>query len=463
VIQLENDGVRWEVQPGFASLLQEVLKSPGRVVKESPAKRVTAHELGGRTFYLKRYRHASVPLRPFKFFFKASQARQEWRLARQLEPLGIPIVSHLALGERWALGLQESILVTEGFDGRPLEEVPDAEAGAVMAFVQRMHERGVLQEDLHAGNLLVSASGELRLVDLHGTVVKPSLTAAERATNLARLHISHPLPVPAEVQALGVRMRRKLLRDRSWRCFRHNREFAPKRIGGLRWNVRLPLLPPAARNILEGPDAFLRDRADILKGARSSTVGRADGLVLKRSNLRKVQSLLKDLFRISRARRAFHAAYHLELCGIMTPRPVAAAERRVLGFLIRSYLMMEEIQGATHLGAYLKRAGAPENRIIDQAARLLATLHEEGFSHRDLKETNLVLDENGKLFLIDLDALHFLETVPERRAALDLSRLARGVDKFPALTPAHRRRFLRLYCRVRKRTRVPRRDRENRG
>ena len=73
-----------------------------------------------------------------------------------------------------------------------------------------------------------------------------------------------------------------------------------------------------------------------------------------------------------------------------------------------------------------------------------------------MKETNLILGADGKLYLIDLDALNDLGSVPDARAALDLGRLARGVDKYPGVARGHRRRFLRVYCRVRKRTRVPR-------
>jgi tRNA A-37 threonylcarbamoyl transferase component Bud32 len=456
VSQFENDGVRWELQPGFAPLLKEVLNSPGEVVKESPAKLVTMHKAAGRTFYIKRYRHASVPFRPLKFFVKASQARQEWTLARQLESLGVPVVAHLALGERWGLGLQESLLITEGFAGKPLEQMFHPNPPAVVEFVRRMHERGVLQEDLHGGNILVSASGEMRLVDLHGTIIKPSLTAEERAGNLARLRVSFPLPVPAEVEALSVRMRRQLLRSRSRRCLRRNREFSPERAGGLTWWVRLPFLSQAVKEILNDPDGLLRNRAQILKGGRTSTVGRVDGVVLKRFNLRKMESLVKDLFRASRARRAFRAAYHLELLGLPTARPIAAADRRVCGLLLRSYLLMEEIVGATHLGAYLREGRAPEMKAVEQAARLIARLHEEGFSHRDLKESNLVLGADGRLYLLDLDGMNFFSTVPDVRAAADLQRLAHAMKQYGGVTPAHRARVLRVYCRTRNRMRVPR-------
>ena len=73
--------------------------------------------------------------------------------------------------------------------------------------------------------------------------------------------------------------------------------------------------------------------------------------------------------------------------------------------------------------------------------------------HGDLNERNLVLDVEGRLFLIDLDALDF---GTRARAALDLGRLARDMSKHAAVTRAHREAFLRHYCRARGLGRVPR-------
>lgn len=459
MIQLEKDGVRWEVQRDFADLLEAVLHSKPQPVKSSPVKAVTRHELAGRSFYVKRYQHSAVPLRSLKYLFQASQARQEWDLAQALEARAVPAVQHLALGERrsWT-GVQESILITEGFNGVPLEDAPDTDPAAVLAFVRQMHAAGVLQRDLHPGNLLVrspaggsSAPPEIRLVDLHGTVVKPALTREEQARNLARLSVSFELPVDRKIRRQAAAVRRRLWHDRSRRCLRHNREFAPLHAGGLRWWTRTPLLTEAARQILTDPDGFLARRAKILKPGRSSTVGLADGLVLKRYNLRKPANLLKDLFRPSKARRAYRRAYHLELAGVPTARIVATADRRWLGWLLRSYVLMEAIPGAIDLGQRLAQGGPPDPGLIRQAAELIGCLHREGLTHRDLKETNLVLDTKGRLHLLDLDGLEFVDMVDDARAEADLERFARGVNRFPAVQPEHRAIFLRHYRRARAR------------
>ena len=244
--------------------------------------------------------------------------------------------------------------------------------------------------------------------------------------------------------------------ERSKRCFFRNREFTRIRAGGLNWQVRVPFCSPAVERILSDPDGFLESRATMLKTGRTSTVGAADGLVLKRFNLRKLENLLKDLFRSSLAHRAFRKSYHLELVGIPTARSIATVDRRFFGFRVRSYLLMEEIRGAVDLMKYFRDGGKPGPKLVQDAARLIAELHEEGFSHRDLKESNLVIDGEGELHLIDLDGMTFLQNVPDARAALDLARLDLGVARYPAVTAKHRIHFLLAYCRSRGIKRIPR-------
>ena len=458
VIQRENDGVRWELQPDFAPFLDALLKSPGQMVKESPVKQVTVHQVGEKTFYIKRYLHHAVPLRSLKFYFKATQARQEWDLAQQLEARKIPIVRHVALGERrtWS-GVQESILVTEGFDGVEVDQVKDIAPEEVLKFVEIMHERGAMQEDLHLANLLVRKNPfELRLVDLHGTRVCDALSRDERQKNLALLRVFLPVRVSPEIEAQSRELRKRLLHERSRRCLRNNREFSAQRHGGLKWRVRLPFLNEAVLRVMEDPDGYLKTRATILKPGRTSTVGKADGVVLKRFNLRKIQNLFKDLFRPSRARRAFHKAYHLELAGVPTARPMAMAQRSAGGVLLRSYLLMEEIPGAKELGNWLKAGHSPDAALVRKLADTIARLHEEGFSHRDLKLSNLVLSEDENIFVLDLDGLKFVHNVSTRRAAADLERLERSVKKDFAGADVHRRLFIRIYCQARRLGKIPR-------
>jgi tRNA A-37 threonylcarbamoyl transferase component Bud32 len=178
--------------------------------------------------------------------------------------------------------------------------------------------------------------------------------------------------------------------------------------------------------------------------------------VLKRFNFRKVANLVKDFFRSSRARRAFRLGYHLELADIPIPRSIATADQRFGGILLRSYLIMEEIRGAIDLYAHIRAVPCPDRSLVRQAAELVAKLHEEGFSHRDLKLSNLVKDDNDRLFVLDLDGVRFMGAIPDSRAASDLRRLAQAVADCPGVTSAHRALFARTYCKARRLRKVPR-------
>jgi tRNA A-37 threonylcarbamoyl transferase component Bud32 len=225
----------------------------------------------------------------------------------------------------------------------------------------------------------------------------------------------------------------------------------------LRWHFRIRYFDEHLRSTLENPDAFFSRCVRLFKGPeRSSTVGSGHGLVLKRVNFRKPGNLCKDLFRRSRAIRAYRKAHHLELLGIASPRPVAAAERRWLGFLRNSYLVVEEVTGARDLGECLAEAKRVSPELLRRVADLVARLHQEGFSHRDLKETNLLVDSSGRPHLIDLDGLVFLMFTPEERAARDLARLGRAAAKYPSVTLPDRVVFLRRYCKARGLGHVPR-------
>jgi tRNA A-37 threonylcarbamoyl transferase component Bud32 len=463
VLRVKKAGVCWEMAPEFEPLLDTLLADPGRIIKETPAKLVTRHELRGGVYYIKRYRNAGLLFRSLKFLFKPSHARREWVLAHRIEALGIPVVRHLALGEkRSALGVQESLLITEEFDGEPLcfyaGRAEPAVQTALGHLLRRMHDQGILQFDLY-GNILVRPSPlELRRIDIYQAILKPSISDQERLDNLAFLNTEVPLTEhfwkayggdaaeAARTHARSLEMRREFYRNRARRCFRRNMDFEPKRVGPLRCWIRRQNQDERLHQVLEQPDRFLEEQARPLKRGRSATVGAANGLVVKRFNLRRASNLIKNCFRYSRARLAFLRAYHLELVGIPTPRGIAAADRRIGPFLIRSYFVMEEIADARDLTQF---HGDTRRAALD-LGRLLAKLHNEGFSHRDLKETNILFTLENRPVLIDLEGLVFCDRVPTERAAADLARFAKGAIKLAHFSRGDRLAFIRRYCKERK-------------
>lgn len=475
VILRDQDGIRWELAADFAPRLDRLFAGPAETVRSTAVRLITRHRLDGRVYYVKRYLHGSGVLIPAKYFFKSPASRMEWRVAPELIARGAEVVPHLAHGERWSWrGLVESILITEGREGfadvRTFRDVDPLKMQRTLGeFVRRIHQAGVLHRDLHVGNLLYSPlANAFCLVDVANVVLRPALSLEECVGNLVKLNLrlslipafyegyaSSEAGLKAEVdRRTEARFRSSLPRNAS-KCLLHGPGFAPRRMGDLKWQVRVERLGEGLAWILEDPDGFLAHGARLLKDGRSSTVGCRDGLVLKRSNPRKRRNFMLDLFRDSRARRAFRLARHLELVQIASPRPVATADRRRFGFPWCSYLVMDEIPGATSLQAW----GGNKRKAIRRVALMLARLHEEGFDHRDLKASNVVWDAQGQPCLLDLDGLRYVKRVPDRRAAGNLVRLAKAVLPVPhrggAVAGAGQPtrtdclRFLREYCRAR--------------
>ena len=123
---------------------------------------------------------------------------------------------------------------------------------------------------------------------------------------------------------------------------------------------------------------------------------------------------------------------------------IAVTEHRPLGLALRSYLVMEKIESATELAD----AAHDDPRLAKRLARLIGRMHAEGFTHRDLKASNVLVDGEGEPWLIDLDGLSFSGDVSARAAVSNLKRLERGLSGKPLDTTANRLRFLREYCRA---------------
>ncbi len=451
MIEEDLGGFHWELQPEFHSLLRRVWDADGEVVKESPHKLVTVHRVDHRVFYIKRYRHGTSRLRPLKYLFRKSPAWQEWRLATRLAARGIPIVAHLALGEhRRGPWLRESVLVTEEFPGDPLYAVAEAvDPAAVLRLVEQLHAGAVTHPDLHPGNILVSPDRhELRLVDLDGIRFVKRLHRRQQQRDLAFVRMFVPIPVSDEVRDLSERLRRRTYARRAKRAWKHNRGFQPVTLGALRWQVRTTDLTEELRTLLANPDLAMQSLSERFKSGRSSTVARWHGRVIKHLHPHRLRTRFADVFRRSRAWRAFRKAYHLELVGIPTARPVACGQRRRGRWLGPSYLVTDEIPGLEPLHL----AGPPTRQTIRQVATLVARLHDEGFSHRDLKTTNLLIDPSGQPYLLDMEGLRYVKRISRRRAVKDLARLGTGARAWvPDLSLADQVRFMKLYCAARQR------------
>lgn len=205
--------------------------------------------------------------------------------------------------------------------------------------------------------------------------------------------------------------------------------------------VRRPGGAPALDLILDDPDAILTTRTDIIKTSDCVTIGSFAGYVLKRWTSRGVTGLLKSCARRPKAERATLNALELIDAGIPTAVPVAWGVRRRWGIEASSMLVMEHLTGAVHLG----RWNGDRLPVIGRIGRLIGSLHRAGFMHRDLKPTNLLITPDGSPYLIDLDGLRRLGSVPSTGAVADIVKLARRMMELSTLSVKEAARFTKEY------------------
>jgi tRNA A-37 threonylcarbamoyl transferase component Bud32 len=227
-----------------------------------------------------------------------------------------------------------------------------------------------------------------------------------------------------------------------------------EKIGTLTWTVRTDESPTWWRAVLEDPEAWLREPAHHYKNSRNVTLARIRApspgqptLVLRRLNYGRWRHRFRDVFRRSRAERAFHSALAMEVAGLPVARALAVAALRRRRWPVRAYLLSREIQDARTLAQLARQAVPWPRSLVEALADLMARLHEAGFIHGDLKATNVLLTSAGQPWLIDFDGVRQYDRVPQSRAVADLARLFSGIPEAGGQeAPMTAARFLKRYC-----------------
>jgi serine/threonine protein kinase len=118
------------------------------------------------------------------------------------------------------------------------------------------------------------------------------------------------------------------------------------------------------------------------------------------------------------------------------------------------YLLTEAVPGAISLHDWLEGHTSDESdseflwqriSVARQLGLLLQRLHQQRFDHRDLKPTNLLLSDVGRVWLIDLDGIWRWPVLPRIRRVQNLARLWAGLAGRQQVTAADALRFLLAY------------------
>jgi len=295
------------------------------------------------------------------------------------------------------------------------------------------HALGVLQHDLHLKNFLIR---ENMIYTLDGAEIE---------------FFHHPLPKKQSLESLALFLSQlgvgiesyqkklfldyanargwliktedlttlfliiKQITDKRWqkfakKIFRNSSHFCRIKNGSLRGMYNRDYAKPELLHFLRKPEsAFTHASATLLKDGRSSTVLKVvfdeQTFVIKRYNIKTVSHFLRRCLRTTRAASCWRLAQKFYLFWIPTAKPVAYLERKYLGLSGKSYYVMEYVQ-SEYASEYFKRYHHQKDKIyrmIQNIANLFKKISRLSIIHGDLKISNILLDENEQLLLIDLD------------------------------------------------------------
>lgn len=139
-------------------------------------------------------------------------------------------------------------------------------------------------------------------------------------------------------------------------------------------------------------------------------------LFVKRFRLQSAARHLKSLLLPSKAMREWSNARRVYSALIPTAEPAFVAERRRMGFLLDSCVGFFKVAGSRNYALALDEARAlpgseSKARRREYAERIASISHklfEIGALHYDFHLGNLLVDGQGQLYVIDLDAILFV-------------------------------------------------------
>lgn len=326
-----------------------------------------------------------------------------------------------------------------------------------------LHEAGLVQEDLHLENFLVSGE-KIYAIDGDAISVRNSgnpLGLAASSRNLAillaqlppefdplveatTLHYAQqrnfPGPqLPCTIKKKLPNVRRKRRSKYVAKSYRTCSEFIRARRSGQVAIYRRDAQGHALDQFINDPDAFMRN-GDLLKDGNSSTVVRVrrDGIdwVVKRYNIKDPWHALSRCFRPTRAWVSWGNAHRLKISGVATPRAVALLEKRFGPLRSTGYYVSDYLAGA-HAESFFPSDNVPaavKGQVADEFVALFDLFRNLGIAHGDCKANNFLIRDNA-LWVLDLDAMRecFLAACCKRLYRVDRQRFLNNWQSQPEL------------------------------
>ena len=326
---------------------------------------------------------------------------------------------------------------------------------AVIPELARLHESGVVQNDIHPENFLIR-DARIYTIDGGDVTRKRDLGEKQSLTNLALFlaqfqarddeliegilstyEIARGWPSDtarlAYLRRLVRDCRAERKKDYIEKAFRECTRFSCNRSFNRYAVCERKYDSAQLKALMANPDAAIA-RGEVLKKGNTATIALVEGpagpLVIKRYNIKGYKHLVSRLFRKSRAWISWANTFRLEFLGISTLKPVALIEERFGPLRGRAYFITEFVEGkdATSL------VDQDDPKAVSSIVEILNGMSEAGVSHGDLKASNFLLTDQGAV-LLDLDSMkeHNQVAVQARAQAKDRERFMRNWATAPIL------------------------------
>ncbi len=395
-------------------------------VKHSRVRTVSRGVLGDIEVHLKLYRAVRLSDKA-RDALSGSRGVREFARLREARGRGLPAVRPLAAGRFAGSAGNQSFLVTESVDARPMArtEFDPSAAETAGRLLREAHDHGLHAPDLHPENLLLATDHTSAwLCDLTNAVLANPLEFEQRARALGFFCLEldglvrDPSAAPllsaygASVELVEEAHRSaKRLRNRGLSAFGRRATRACRHT-----EVRTVDSSPPAEWFLHRPSERHHDAAlawiesagssEPVKSGRRGAVWVTDEFVVKERDA-------------AAAKQLFRASYWLDYAGARTPRPIAL--RLSHG---RGHVFVTRIHGPTLAEAFASMTPTDRLAAADDLGRSLGRLHALGLRNRDLKFENLILDPATRaIYLVDLDGVRRRKPLEFRGQGRDLGRL----------------------------------------
>ena len=299
----------------------------------------------------------------------------------------------------------------------------------VVKILGRLHNHGVIQNDIHLDNFLLS-DGKINTIDGGGVERRSEMPLAEVASlrNLALFFAQlYPRYDQMVDQVFGYYETLRKWPEDATRVDRFHQEIQKSRESRKRNYIgkafrecsrfvchsdfdRFLVCERSAysqelRVLMDNPDEAIVS-GEILKEGNTATVALVEQsdrrLVIKRYNIKNPVHGFRRAFRKSRAWCSWRNAFHMEFLGIPSLKPVALIENRFGPIRTTAYLVTEYLEGPDALSG-LKDLAEP-NGELEAIAEILDELSSAKLTHGDLKATNFLMTPDGPV-IIDLDGM----------------------------------------------------------